>query len=205
MSSYWTDERIADLKKLWADGHSASVIAGMLKGVTRNAVISKIHRLKLPDRATVSRARSAPTAEQKRVMKAKAARTIAEKAKETGAKWSPWTPGVRLKVSPWVDPDPSYVPPAGQVVTFDDLESHHCKWPIGDPRDEAFRLCGGKRVIGAPYCVHHVAIASRPLVVNAMPVLSVVGGDSGDGSTQGSQNEISAAGEAPERELEDVE
>src|SRR5438093_13246123 len=47
----WTDERVEKLKKLWADGLSASQIAGELGGVTRNAVIGKVHRLNLSGRA----------------------------------------------------------------------------------------------------------------------------------------------------------
>src|SRR6188472_1916212 len=47
----WTDERVELLKKLWADGLSASQIAGELGGITRNAVIGKVHRLGLSGRA----------------------------------------------------------------------------------------------------------------------------------------------------------
>ncbi|WP_291207720.1 GcrA family cell cycle regulator, partial [Hyphomonas sp.] len=51
----WNDERVNTLKKLWAEGHSASQIAKQLGGVTRNAVIGKVHRLGLSGRATPSR------------------------------------------------------------------------------------------------------------------------------------------------------
>ena len=51
----WTDERVEQLKKLWAEGLSASQIAGRIGGVTRNAVIGKVHRLGLSGRATTSR------------------------------------------------------------------------------------------------------------------------------------------------------
>src|SRR5262245_65830850 len=54
----WNDERVELLKKLWADGLSASQIAGRLGGVTRNAVIGKVHRLGLSGRATTSRMKS---------------------------------------------------------------------------------------------------------------------------------------------------
>ena len=55
----WTDERVELLKKLWIDGLSASQIASELGGVTRNAVIGKVHRLSLSGRAKTP---SAPTA-----------------------------------------------------------------------------------------------------------------------------------------------
>ena len=51
----WTDERVEELKKLWSEGLSASQIAKQLGGVTRNAVIGKVHRLGLSGRATPSR------------------------------------------------------------------------------------------------------------------------------------------------------
>src|SRR4029453_6321983 len=54
----WTDERVELLKKLWADGLSASQIASRLGGVTRNAVIGKVHRLGLAGRATTARSRT---------------------------------------------------------------------------------------------------------------------------------------------------
>src|SRR6516164_9885922 len=54
----WNDERVELLKKLWSDGLSASQIAGRLGGVTRNAVIGKVHRLGLSGRATSSRSSS---------------------------------------------------------------------------------------------------------------------------------------------------
>ena len=52
----WTDERVEQLKQLWAEGLSASQIARQLGGVTRNAVIGKVHRLGLAGRATPARA-----------------------------------------------------------------------------------------------------------------------------------------------------
>src|SRR5947207_13786832 len=54
----WNDERVDLLKKLWSDGLSASQIAGRLGGVTRNAVICKVHRLGLSGRATTARMKS---------------------------------------------------------------------------------------------------------------------------------------------------
>ena len=53
----WTDDRVEMLKKLWGEGLSASQIAGRLGGVTRNAVIGKVHRLGLSGRATTPRTR----------------------------------------------------------------------------------------------------------------------------------------------------
>jgi len=46
----WTDDRVEILKKMWGEGQSASQIAKELGGVTRNAVIGKVHRLGLSNR-----------------------------------------------------------------------------------------------------------------------------------------------------------
>ena len=51
MTAGWTDDRVGALKKLWLEGQSASQIAKQLGGgVTRNAVIGKVHRLGLSNR-----------------------------------------------------------------------------------------------------------------------------------------------------------
>ncbi|MGR3485024.1 MAG: GcrA family cell cycle regulator [Paracoccaceae bacterium] len=61
----WTDDRVETLKKMWGEGQSASTIAKELGGVTRNAVIGKVHRLGLSNRATAAEAASPPPAEAK--------------------------------------------------------------------------------------------------------------------------------------------
>lgn len=95
----WTDERVALLTKYWAEGHSASKIAELMGGLTRNAVIGKAHRLGLPGRpsplkrkagtakkttrkaaAKTSKAASA-TATRKPAAKAAATKTTATKPK----------------------------------------------------------------------------------------------------------------------------
>ena len=58
----WTGDRVATLKKLWADGHSASTIATKLGEVTRNAVIGKVHRLGLAGRKSGARKTALPMA-----------------------------------------------------------------------------------------------------------------------------------------------
>ncbi|MGY9048018.1 hypothetical protein P775_25265 [Puniceibacterium antarcticum] len=58
----WTDERVEQLKKMWGEGQSASQIAKELGGVTRNAVIGKVHRLGLSNRVGADPAPAAPTA-----------------------------------------------------------------------------------------------------------------------------------------------
>ena len=60
-NAQWSDDRVEKLKRLWADGLSASQIAAQLGGgVSRNAVIGKVHRLNLPGRAKAGGSTSAP-------------------------------------------------------------------------------------------------------------------------------------------------
>lgn len=193
----WNDERVALLKKLWADGMSARVIANRLGNVTRNSVISKVHRLGLPQRAT-------------RVGGRRQKRPEAPSAK---AKPFVISPAQRqrpppLPVEPYVEKPAPYEPPLSQQVAKDDLEAHHCKFPIGDPRDAAFRHCGGRRVIGTPYCDQHCRIAFAPLRVPAGVAAAATrfraGWRNAPYPSHPSQKQDSAASGLPEPEKEDA-
>ena len=66
----WTDDRVEILKKMWGEGQSASQIAKELGGVTRNAVIGKVHRLGLSNRTATAAPAAAPAAAAKPEAKA---------------------------------------------------------------------------------------------------------------------------------------
>ena len=86
----WTEDRVELLKKLWADGLSASQIAKRLGGVTRNAVIGKVHRLGLSGRAAPSRPARRPVAAPKPAARAKPQTQAASPAADgPGARSSP--------------------------------------------------------------------------------------------------------------------
>ena len=83
----WTDERVEILTKMWAEGNSASQIAKELGGVTRNAVIGKVHRLGLSNRATTStssksdsKAKSVPKSSSKAKQKTRKIEAIEPKS-----------------------------------------------------------------------------------------------------------------------------
>lgn len=145
----WTDERVELLKKLWQDGLSASQIAKQLGGVTRNAVIGKVHRLGLSGRATPSKpARTvfkAPRPARPVTAAPSAPRRIAEPPALAAAQPSP----VR------------YVDEAPGTATVLTLGAHMCKWPIGDPASDDFTFCG-RRASDSPYCVEHQRVAYQP-------------------------------------------
>jgi GcrA cell cycle regulator len=146
----WTDERVELLKKLWQDGLSASQIAKQLGGVTRNAVIGKVHRLGLSGRAAPSKpARTvfkAPRPARPAAAAPSAPRRIAEPAV---ANLAPQVAPVR------------YVDEAPGMATVLTLAAHMCKWPIGDPSLDSFTFCGRRSGEG-PYCHEHSEIAYQP-------------------------------------------
>ena len=154
----WTDERVELLKKLWGDGLSASQIAGELGGITRNAVIGKVHRLGLSGRA------KAPSSSMPRPRKPRPATQMFR---------APQRPMMRgntaLAAMPSYDYDPEPEPevieniiPLGQRCTLLELDQEKCHWPIGDPGQADFYFCGGKTNSGTPYCGYHGRVAYQP-------------------------------------------
>ncbi len=156
----WTDEKVEQLKKLWLDGLSASQIANELaNGMTRNAVIGKIHRLGLSGRVksqTPSGARP----------KQKNERPAAPRSSGGSA------PLMRGNLALAMDSRPSpaarpiaddVVVPISERVTLMELRESMCRWPLGDPTTAEFRFCGAKMPTGpGPYCSYHARIAYQP-------------------------------------------
>ena len=146
----WTDERVELLKKLWQDGLSASQIAKQLGGVTRNAVIGKVHRLGLSGRATPS----------------KPARTTFKAPRPARPAPAPSAPRRIAEPlalhSQQVAPTPiRHVDEAPGMATVLTLGAHMCKWPIGDPSLDSFTFCGRRSGEG-PYCHEHSQVAYQP-------------------------------------------
>ena len=133
----WTEERVEQLKSLWADGLSASQIARVLGGVTRNAVIGKVHRLGLAGRAGPARA------ERPRSVSHKSIARIAVPEPEI------------IEEEPLVLDD-------GHFATVLTINDRMCHWPIGDPAENSFHFCGRKPKTGSPYCEAHARKAYQP-------------------------------------------
>ena len=134
----WTDDRIEQLKSLWTEGLSASHIAKVMGGISRNAVIGKVHRLGLAGRAGV------PRGERIRLPAAPRA------AMRTHAPQMP-----AAEEEPIVLDDGSFA----TVLTIND---RMCRWPIGDPAETEFHFCGRKPKTGSPYCEAHARKAYQP-------------------------------------------
>ena len=184
----WTDERVETLKKMWGEGQSASQIAKELGGVTRNAVIGKVHRLGLSNRATgagstASKA-EAKTAAKEKLAPAKPKPEARPQPKTEAAR--PVTPNdgkpvsyARRQIIPAGQPLPPQ-PSANEIspealakvnevekkskkIGLMELTERTCKWPVGDPATEDFWFCGLPVKTGKPYCAAHVGVAFQPM------------------------------------------
>ncbi|MAY61354.1 MAG: GcrA cell cycle regulator [Rhizobiales bacterium] len=173
----WTDERVEMLKKLWADGLSASQIAAQLGGVSRNAVIGKVHRLNLPGRAKsggqtkVRTKRPAPNAPRSSTYTA-TARAASHSHSHTTRTISRSSGGAATALKTDVDavayqeiatrPAEDVVVPISRRLELVQLTERTCKWPIGDPLQEDFHFCGNDSGESNPYCSYHSRLAFQP-------------------------------------------
>jgi GcrA cell cycle regulator len=177
----WTDERVELLKKMWGEGQSASQIAKELGGVTRNAVIGKVHRLGLSNRATTA---AKPETKAKQAAKSEAkAKPATSKTAEPAAKaevdTAPKPLPARKQIIPAGQPLPpqpsaneispealakvSAIEKKAKKLSLMELTERTCKWPVGDPATEDFWFCGLPVQQGKPYCEAHVGVAFQPM------------------------------------------
>ena len=138
----WTDEKVAKLKELWGNGKTASQIAEIIGGISRNAVIGKAHRLNLSAKIKTRTATSNQNFESslneknvkiKRNRKSKFKSLIIEKDFE------PENP-----------------------KQLEELDENSCKWPIGHPNEESFYFCGRSSLKDFSYCKLHLLYAYQP-------------------------------------------
>jgi GcrA cell cycle regulator len=184
----WSDERVELLKKMWGEGQSASQIAKELGGVTRNAVIGKVHRLGLSNRSGsgkpetgTTKSEAKPAAKPKPEPKARPATkpaAPADLAEDDTQTEAPMTraraaiipAGQRLPPQPSANEiDPAALAKVSEIeknakkLTLMELTERTCKWPVGDPATEDFWFCGLPVQSGKPYCEAHVGVAFQPM------------------------------------------
>ena len=186
MQMSWTDDRVEVLKKLWVEGQSASQIAKELGGVTRNAVIGKVHRLGLSNRTTSSSSSKSDTKSKTSVKSMSDPKRVSNKtstSKVTSAN-SPSEPrsnvtSLRRQIIPAGQPLPpqpsaneispealarvSEIEKKAKKISLLELTERTCKWPVGDPATEEFWFCGLPSQAGKPYCEAHVGVAFQPM------------------------------------------
>jgi len=139
----WNDEKVSKLKELWGSGSTASQIAEIIGGISRNAVIGKAHRLNLSSKI---KTRSVPSnknflnnsdeennSKQKRGRKSRFQSLIIEKDFE------PENP-----------------------KKLEELDESSCKWPIGHPEEKSFYFCGRSSLKDFSYCKLHLLYAYQP-------------------------------------------
>ncbi|MDP0927818.1 GcrA family cell cycle regulator [Paracoccus onubensis] len=187
----WTDERVETLKRMWAEGQSASAIAKELGGVTRNAVIGKVHRLGLSNRNDEAEPAPAPAPAAEKKAGKKPPKPAASSAPEPAAVKPAPAPAQETAAQPSFVPVPRRpIVPAGQPLppqpsaneispealatvrevekkarklSLMELTERTCKWPIGDPATDKFWFCGLPSQPGKPYCEAHVGVAFQPM------------------------------------------
>ena len=138
----WNEEKVNKLKELWGKGSTASQIAGIIGGISRNAVIGKAHRLNLSSKIKTRNTSSSQSfdsnseennSKQKQGRKSKFKSLIIEKDFE------PENP-----------------------KKLEELDESSCKWPVGHPEEKSFYFCGRSSLKDFSYCKLHLLYAYQP-------------------------------------------
>ena len=139
----WTDEKVAKLKELWGKGNTASQIAEIIGGISRNAVIGKAHRLnlsaKIKTRTATSNQNFDISANENNIQKIKRGRKSKFKSLIIEKDFEPEKP-----------------------KQLEELDENSCKWPIGHPDEKSFYFCGRSSLKDFSYCKLHLLYAYQP-------------------------------------------
>ena len=133
----WTDEMVEGLRQMWDEGLTANEIAKRL-GVSKNSIVGKVHRLCL-------KARPSPI-KRKDVVEETVVDNVQEVVPETEVVVEK-TIEVTVKKNKKSEKNGN--------IKLVELDSHTCRWPLGDPRDDDFCFCGKKIRLGQTYCDEH--------------------------------------------------
>jgi GcrA cell cycle regulator len=147
----WTEEAIATLRQLWAEGHSTAEI-GRRMGISKNAVVGKAHRLNLAAR---------PSPIRRVPGQAPAPRAPRLAPRPAMPRPMPMLPVVRAPLGERpqpLAPRPAQAPPQPRPAPLR-LGNSTCCWPIGEPGKPGFRFCTAANIAGKPYCEEHAALA----------------------------------------------
>ena len=138
----WTEEKVTKLRDLWGKGNTASQIAEIIGGVSRNAVIGKAHRLNLSAKIKTRTTTSTKNFES-----------------STGGKFNQPKRGRRNKFKSLIiekDFEPE------NPKQLEELDENSCKWPIGHPDEKNFYFCGRSSLKDFSYCKLHLLYAYQP-------------------------------------------
>ena len=139
----WTEEKVESLKKLWGSGKTASQIAEIIGGISRNAVIGKAHRLNLSAKIKTRTATFNQTfnnsTNEKNIQNVKKGRRSKFKSLIIEKDFEPENP-----------------------KQLEELDENSCKWPIGHPDEKSFYFCGRSSLKDFSYCKLHLLYAYQP-------------------------------------------
>lgn len=166
MTSPWGDGQVAMLKRLWAEGNSAQVIAARLgNGTTRSAVIGKVARLRgkgeIRVRAADQDVRSLRIHVPQKPSKPPTRNWSMDAPNGAQPRLAP-VPQLRSKpiAAPPIAREPTLMPDGGRLTVLH-LSDKTCRWPIGDVGSPDFCFCGNRPETGPPYCDYHTRVASN--------------------------------------------
>ena len=138
----WTDEKVTKLKELWGKGNTASQIAEIIGGISRNAVIGKAHRLNLSAKIktrTATSSKNFDTSKEENNFKSKRGRKSKFQSLIIEKDFEPENP-----------------------KQLEELDENTCKWPIGHPDEKNFYFCGRSSLKDFSYCKLHLLYAYQP-------------------------------------------
>ena len=139
----WTEEKVAKLKELWGKGNTASQIAEIIGGISRNAVIGKAHRLNLSAKIKTRTASSSKNFDnsisEKKIQSTRSGRKSKFKSLIIEKDFEPENP-----------------------KQLEELDENSCKWPIGHPDEKSFYFCGRSSLKDFSYCKLHLLYAYQP-------------------------------------------
>tara|TARA_B100001093_G_scaffold256654_1_gene245427 strand:- start:8938 stop:9423 length:486 start_codon:yes stop_codon:yes gene_type:complete len=135
----WNEEKVAKLKELWGKGNTASQIAEIIGGLSRNAVIGKAHRLNLSAKIKTRNSPKNQSYTEKKINNSVRGRRSKFKSLIIEKDFEPENP-----------------------KQLEELDENSCKWPIGHPNEKSFYFCGRSSLKDFSYCKLHLLYAYQP-------------------------------------------
>ena len=138
----WNEEKVSKLKELWGKGNTASQIAEIIGGLSRNAVIGKAHRLNLSAKIktrTATSSQNFENSQEQKINKVKRGRNNKFKSLIIEKDFEPENP-----------------------KQLEELDENSCKWPLGHPDEKDFYFCGRSSLKDFSYCKLHILYAYQP-------------------------------------------